>query len=196
VRPGYTRPAALSVLLTLLAGCGGSPKESFYTLSAGAAAESAAGPAAKGAPSIAIGPVTLPDVVDRPQFVVHLAANRVSILEQQRWAEPLKSAIPRVIGENLGHMLGTSKVSAYPQVAVGAPDFRVHVDIQRFESAPGGPVTVDARWTVRRGTDEPRAGQSLVRESAGGEGYEALAGAYSRALLAVSQAIADVIRSY
>lgn len=196
MKPVYPRLAALSVVISLLVGCGSSPRETFYTLSAGASSETAAAAATKSAPSVAVGPVTLPEVVDRPQFVVHLAANRVAILEQQRWAEPLKSAIPRVIGENLGHLLGTSKVSSYPQVPVGEPDFRVHVDIQRFETAPGGPVTVDTNWTVRRGTDEPRAGQSLVRESAGGESYEAVAGAFSRALLTVSHAIAEAIRAY
>jgi uncharacterized lipoprotein YmbA len=194
VRPGYNRLFVLGVIVTLFVGCGSAPRESFYTLSAGAAAENEAPAAAKGAPSIAVGPVSLPDVVDRPQLVVHLAANRVTILEQQRWAEPLKAAIPRIIAENLSQLLGTSKVSAYPQAPVGEPDYRVHVDIQRFESAPGGPVTVDARWTVRKGTGEPTAGQSLARESAGGDGYEAMVGAYSRALATVSRAIADAIR--
>jgi uncharacterized lipoprotein YmbA len=180
----------------ILVGCASSPKESFYTLSAGAAPESGtpAGPGA--APSIAVGPVSLPEVVDRPQLVVNAGANRVTILEQHRWAEPLKSAIPRLIAEDLAQLLGTTKVSAYPQTGTGDPDFRVHVDIQRFESAPGGPVTIDARWAVRRGTEDPRTGQTLAQESAGGADYEALVGAYSRALATVSRAIAEAIRSY
>ena len=193
---GHTHLVLLSVLVTALAGCGSSPRESFYTLSAGAGTETVSATTPVAGLSVAVDPVTLPDVVDRPQLVVHAGANRVTILEQHRWAEPLKSAIPRVIAENLAQLLGTSKVSAYPQLPTGDPDYRVHVDIQRFESVPGQTVTIDARWTVRHGTGEPRAGQSLVRESAGGGDYEALAAAYSRALATVSRDIAVAIRSY
>jgi hypothetical protein len=196
VTHGHTHFATLSVLVLMLAGCGSSPKEHFYTLSAGAAPESAASAQSAAAYSVAVGPVTVPDVVDRPQLVVRTGANQVVILEQQRWAEPLKSEIPRVLAENLAQLLGTRQVSAYPQSASGDSEYRVQVDIQRFESALGGPVMIDAIWTVRRGTGEPRKGQSLTRESAGGEGYEALVGAYSRALATMSRDIAVAIRSY
>jgi uncharacterized lipoprotein YmbA len=185
----------LSVLATVLAGCGGSPREHFYTLSAGAAPESAAAAQTAAAYSVVVGPVTVPDVVDRPQLVVRTGTNQVAILEQQRWAEPLKSEIPRVLAENLAQLLGTRQVTAYPQTSSGGTEYRVLVDIQRFESALGGPVTINALWTVRRGTGEPRTGQSLTRESAGGEGYDAIVAAYSRALATVSRDIAVAIRS-
>lgn len=192
---GYIRLATLSVLATVLAGCGGSPREHFYTLSAGAAPESAAAAQTAAAYSVVVGPVTVPDVVDRPQLVVRTGTNQVAILEQQRWAEPLKSEIPRVLAENLAQLLGTRQVTAYPQTSSGGTEYRVLVDIQRFESALGGPVTINALWTVRRGTGEPRTGQSLTRESAGGEGYDAIVAAYSRALATVSRDIAVAIRS-
>ncbi len=106
----HVRIALVSVLATLLAGCGSSPTANFYTLSAGAA------PAPPTATTyrIAVGPVTVPEVVDRPQIVVRVGANRVTIAELHRWAEPLKSEIPRVIAENLAQLLGTKQVSAYP----------------------------------------------------------------------------------
>ena len=192
---GYFHFALMCVLAAGLAGCGGSPRESFYTLSAGAAPDSSAASAGSTA-SVAVGPVSLPDVADRPQLVVRSSANRVSILEQHRWAEPLKSAIPRVIAENLSQLLGTRNVSAYPQAAMGDATYRVSIDIQRFESAPGQAVTVDALWTVRRTPGgEPRTGQSSARESAGGADYEGLAAGYSRALATVSRDIAEAIRA-
>jgi len=196
VRHGHTHLVMLSVLVTALAGCGSSPRESFYTLSAGAAPEGEASARTGATYSVAIGPVTVPTVVDRPQLVVRTGANQVAIVEQHRWAEPLRSEIPRVLAENLAQLLGTRQVSAYPQSGSGDAEYRVHVEIQRFESALRGPVTIDAIWTVRRGTGEPRRGQSLARESAGGEGYEALVGAYSRALATLSRDIAVAIRSY
>ena len=88
-------------LLLVLAACSSPPRERFYTLDA---PEPPA--AAQGAPSIAVGPVTVPDLVDRPQIVVRGGPNQVHIVEQARWAEPLRSAIARVVAANLAAELG------------------------------------------------------------------------------------------
>ena len=187
---GRIHIAATCLVATALAGCGSSPTANFYTLGAGAA------PAQTAATySIAVGPVTVPDVVDRPQLVVRAGANRVTIAELHRWAGPLKSEVPRVIAENLSQLLGTKQVSTYSQNAIGDAEYRVVVDIQRFDSALGEAVTIDALWSVRRASGEPSAGRSLVTEPAGGGGYDALVAAYSRALAAVSRDIAAAIRS-
>jgi uncharacterized protein len=191
VTRGRIRIVIVSLLVIMLAGCGSSPSARFYTLSVGAAPEDAA-------PSkyrITVGPVTVPEVVDRPQFVVRVGANQVTILEQHRWAEPLQSEIARVIALNLAQVLGSKQVSTYSQNVIGNADYRVIMDIQRFDSAFGEAVTVDALWTVRRASGEPSTGRSLVREPVGGEGYDALADAHSRALAALSRQIAEAIRS-
>jgi len=175
-------------------GCSRSPRVTFYTLESGAQVESAA--AATAAPAVAVGPVTLPDVVDRPQLVVRVAANRVDILETHRWAEPLKSEIPRLIAENLRSLLGSSRVSSYLQHAGTDAEYRVLVDIQRFESSPGEAVIVEAVWSLRRATGgEAKTGRSLVREPVGTEGYDPLVAAYSRAIFAVSSDLARAIRA-
>ena len=186
--------AIMSVMVIVLAGCGSSPTARFYTLSAGAAPEGAA-PSQTAAYRISVGPVTVPEVVDRPQLVVRTGANQVTILEQQRWAEPLQSDIPRVIALNLSQSLGAKQVSASSQNAISNPEYRVFVDIQRFDSVPGEAVTIDALWTVRRASGDPSTGRSLVTEPAGREGYDALVAAHSRALARVSRDIAEAIRS-
>ena len=181
-------------LAVALAGCSRSPRVTFYTLEPGAQVETAA--AATAVPAVAVGPVTLPEVVDRPQLVVRVAANRVEILETHRWAEPLKSEIPRLIAENLGRLLGSSRVSSYLQHAGADADYRVLVDIQRFESSPGESVTIEAVWSLRRAAGgAPKTGRSLVREPVGAEGYDPLVAAYGRALLAVSRDLARAIRT-
>ena len=179
-------------LAVALAGCSRSPRVTFYTLEPGPQVES---PVDTVAPTVVVGPVTLPEVVDRPQLVVRVADNRVDILETHRWAEPLKSEIPRLIAENLGRLLGSSRVSSYLQHAGADADYRVLVDIQRFESSPGEAVTVEAVWSLRRAAGgAPKSGHSLVREPVGAEGYDPLVAAYGRALLAVSRDLARAIR--
>ena len=181
-------------LAVALAGCSRSPRVTFYTLEPGEQLETAV--ADTDVPAVSVGPVTLPEVVDRPQFVVRVAANRVDILETHRWAEPLKSEIPRLIAENLGRLLGSSRVSSYLQHAGADADYRVLLDIQRFESSPGEAVTVEAVWSLRRAAGgAPKTGRSLVREPVGAEGYDPLVAAYGRALLAVSRDLASAIRA-
>jgi len=191
----FIRTGMLVVCLAAAsAGCSRSPRVTFYTLEPAAQAESAA--ATSAFPAVAVGPVTLPEVVDRPQLVLRVAANRVNILETHRWAEPLKSEIPRSIAENLRRLLGSSRVSSYLQHAGTDAEYRVLVDIERFEASPGGVVTVEAAWSLRRITGgTPQNGRSLVREPVGDGGYESLVAAYGRALLAVSRDLAGAIRA-
>ena len=160
-----------------------------------AAAVAVAAPAAP-VPAIAVGPVTLPELVDRPQLVVRVAPNRVAILETQRWAEPLRSEIPRVIAEDLGRLLGFSRVSSYQEHSGAEAECRVLLDIERFEASPGEAVSVEAAWSLRRAAGgAPVTGHTVVREPAAGEGYDALVAAYGRALLAVSADLARAVRA-
>jgi uncharacterized protein len=217
------RSLALGTLAICLAaaasGCSRSPRVTFYTLepapraasassaaplvqapaliappAALASAPAPASPAPAGT-SIAVGPVTLPELVDRPQLVVRVAANRVEILEYQRWAEPLRGEIPRVIAEDLGRLLGSVRVSSYQEHAGSDADCRVLLDIQRFEGVPGDSVSLEAVWSLRgKAGVTPRSGRTKVRMPAG-EGYDALVAAYRRALLAVSTDLARALRT-
>lgn len=185
---------AVFSLTVVLAGCSRSPRVTYYTLEPAAQVETAAETTAT--PAVVVGPVTLPELVDRPQLVLRVAANRVEILESQRWAEPLKSEVPRLIAENLGRLLGSSRVSSYLQHTGADADYRVLVDIKRFESSPGGAVTVEAVWSLRRAAGgAAKTGRILVHEPVGAEGYDPLVAGYGRALLAVSRDLARAIKA-
>jgi uncharacterized lipoprotein YmbA len=196
VRDGYLWSAVAILTISSLTGCASSPNESFYTLSAGVPANGATPASGESAYSIAVGPITLPEVVDRPQLVLRTGPNEVVIVELHRWAEPLRSEIPRIIADNLTADLNVKRVAAYPQSAGDNADYRVLVDIQRFDSTMGESVTIDALWTVKRVSDGAlRTGRSMARESTGGGTYEAVVAAHSRALAKISHEIAEAIRS-
>ncbi|WP_332673631.1 PqiC family protein [Aromatoleum sp.] len=186
--------AAVTLLAVALAGCGTTPKTSYYTLAPGPVQPDAAQSAAQY--TVAVGPVTLPDAVDRPQLVVRVATNQVALLDQHRWAEPLKSEIPRVIAGNLTQLLGMARVWAYPQNTGSDADYRVRVDIVSFESAPGDSVTLGALWAVeRKAAGEVRAGRSVIQLPAMGPDYAAVVAAHGRALASLSEELGEVIRA-
>src|ERR1035437_9411105 len=97
---------AIFFVAVIAAGCASSPSR-FYTLNATATADGS--PALQCA--IAIGPVTVPALVDHPPITVQLATNRVAVDEFNRWAEPLNENIARVVAGNLSVLLGTSQVA-------------------------------------------------------------------------------------
>lgn len=180
---------ALVACAALAAGCGTSPTPQFYTLSVDAA--SAPAGSARDLPSISVGPVTVPDAVDRPQLVVRTGANEVKREELHRWAGPLKSELPRVLAGNLSRATGNPLVSAYPESVSLVADYRLLVDFQRFDGAPGGEIAIDAVWTlIAANGDVARSGRAKVREPVAGGSYAALVAAYSRGVSRVSSAIA------
>jgi uncharacterized lipoprotein YmbA len=188
------RRIALACLVLLAGACGSPPKERHYTLTPARAAAPAAGAAS--APSVAVGPITLPEIVDQPQVVVQAGANQVTRYDLHRWASPLKSEIARVIAANLAQDLGTTRVWVYAQTALPNPDYQVLVDVQRFDSALGDAVTIDVLWTVRGAAGTaPKTARSSVREPVSGAGFDPLVAAHSRALARVSRDIADAIRA-
>ena len=182
--------AAAAFTAVLAAGCASSSSK-FYNLS----------PAAKGDGkpgadyAVAVGPVSVPTEVDRPQFTVQTAPNRVSIDEFNRWSEPLNSSIARVVAADLAVLLGTPRVVAVP-LANFDPSYRVTIDIQRFESAPGKSAQVEAVWVVRKSAGGlPVSGRTVAVETVADGSFEALASAHSRALAKVSSDIAAAVRA-
>ncbi|HSH08391.1 MAG TPA: PqiC family protein [Burkholderiales bacterium] len=180
---------AVAAAAMLLAGCASAPTPRFYTLSA--QIESA--PYAAG-PSVSVAAVTVPDVVDRPQLVVAVNANEVLIVEQHRWAEPLKSELGRVIAENLSRITGNPRIAAYPQNASLNAEYRVLVDFQRLAGRPDGEVVLDALWSLRKPNGEVLRSGRARAQARGEPGYDALVAAYSRALAKISAEIAMALK--
>jgi uncharacterized protein len=181
----------LGVLLgmALLTSCA-SPSSRFYTLSQSQGM--LAGPTSS--ESIAVGPVSVPESVNRPEMVVRVGPNEVALDEFNRWAAPLPSEIQRVVMENLVQLLGTPRVFRYPQGPINSPDFRVQIEVLRFESAPGDAALMEVIWTVRgKNEKNVKTGRTTVREPVSEMTCGALVAAHSRALGTLSRDLAEAI---
>lgn len=181
----------LAAVAAALGACGGANvRIDYYALTAPPAHTSAA---QSNTLSVHLGPISVPDGVDRPQIVVRRDANQVAIDDTHRWAEPLKDAIPRVLSDALAAELGTPRVLTSHQSASLDFDYRVAIDVQHFDSSATD-AHEDVIWTIRtRGNEPARVGRTVVTEPAAG-GFDSLAAAHSRALAAVARDIAQAIR--
>jgi len=187
---------ALCVACLALGACGSAPRESFYTLNPVAPPSLAQNRQAAASYSIAVGPVHVPEIVDRPQFVVRRGANRVEVLEQQRWAQPLQAEIAQAIATGLAERLPQARISFGAEAPGRNADYRIAVDVKRFEAVPGKEVVVQSIWTIRTATAKtPLVRQSTFREAASGGGYDALAAAFARAVARTAGDIAETVSS-
>jgi uncharacterized lipoprotein YmbA len=182
---------SIAFIAATAVGCGTSAPARFYALESTATADGA--PAAHAA--VMVGPVTVPAAVDRPEFVVQVAPNRVEVEEFNHWVAPLNDAIARAVAGDLVVILGTPDVATAP-LANFEPAYRVTIDVQRFESIRADAALVEAVWTVRKTAGgETRSGRTVAREPVQGQGFDALAAAHSRALAKMSGDIAAAIRA-
>jgi len=181
---------SIALAAVVAVGCSTAPSK-FYSLSSTSAADGTPPTAV----AVMVGPVTIPASVDQPEFVVQVAANRVQVDEFNRWVAPLGDAIARAVAGDLVVLLGSPEVASN-QLANFVPDYRVTIDVQKFESVPGSAATLEAVWTVRKSVGgEIRSGRTVAREPVQGQSYDALAAGHSQALAQMSTDIAVAIRA-
>lgn len=177
--------------LLQMSGCARSPQTNFYTLTPTMASDNSG--TAQRYPTVSIMPITLPELVDRPQLVVADEGTKVLILESHRWAEPLRNSIPRLIAEDLSNIIGADRVSSYPQYAANNCRYRIYVDFQRIETTREK-LVFNILWSMRAVTDDKVSSMSLrIVEKIGGDSQEDLTSAYSRAIGGVAREIAKAL---
>jgi len=188
--------AVLAMMVAALcAACGSPPKERFYTLAPAPDTVTTAVASAQPRTSVAIGPVRVPDALDRPQMVVREGPNRVEILEQQRWAGSLRSEIGRALVDGVGARLPDAQVSAADSQAARSAAYRVAIDVERFDATLNDSVSIQALWTIRQDDGAQLAsGRYSASEPTGPGAYDAIAAAYGRTLAGMSGVIADALR--
>ena len=178
------------VALIGAAGCGTSATPKFYSLSATSTPDGSA--AANVA--VLVGPISIPAGVDRPQFVVQNGANQVDVEEFNRWSAPLNDSIAKAVAGDLSVLLGTPDVATAPLANFNA-NYRVTIDVQRFDSIRGQGTVLDAVWVVRKANGDTQSGRTMTHESAQADTFDALAAAHSRAIAKMSADIAGAIRA-
>jgi len=187
-------PGALLAALLVLAACATPIKTRYYTLQGALPATVKATHRASDY-RVVIGPVSVPETLDRRQLVLRVAPNRDVISDVERWSEPLKRQIPRVLAADVGQVLAAADVAADAQYDAQDADYRVWIDVLRFESAPGHSVTFEAAWSVRnRAGARLHEARSLFVLPVAAAGTDPLVDAQAQALAAFAGEIAKALR--
>lgn len=167
----------------------------FYVLDAVPGAPATGGESAKTHGSLAVGPVTLPDIFDRPQIVTRHGANRIELAEFDRWSGDLGQNLTRVLTENLMDRLPADAVAAYPWRGGEQPVYQVAVRFSRFDGEPGRFATIAGHWQLLDGRDgcQLRRHRFTITETPQAADYEAYVQALSAGLARLGGEIAAAL---
>ena len=149
--PGKWQGSLLAFLagVLLLAGCARTAAVSYYQLSPLEAPRNESASGAAGKMVLGIGPVRLPEYLDRAQFVTRLSANRLQLADSHRWAEPLNKNIARVMGKTLAALLGPSHIVFHPWPSSRTADYQFLADVLHFENESDGAARMVVLWSVK-----------------------------------------------
>jgi uncharacterized lipoprotein YmbA len=152
--------------------------------------------AGEGCFAIGVGPVQIPEYLNRPQIVSRKSTIELFLDEFNKWAEPLEDNFTRVLAENLANILRTDPVAIFPSRGSIPVDYRVTVDVIRFDGMLGKDITLIARWAIFGKEREELLSirRSVYTEPAGENTYKILVLAKSRAIEKLSKDIAAAIK--
>jgi len=147
--------------------------------------------------AVAVGPIRIPQQLNRPQIVTRSDTFQVNIAEYERWSGDLQEEMTHVISSQLSHHLGTDKIIVTPWPKAYTPNWLIMVDVQRFDGQLDKAAFLEARWVLtKKETDLTLSGFSRYQEEVEGAGYAALVAAQSRLLETLSLEIAEKIRTH
>lgn len=179
-----------AALLTV--GCSSSPPVRLYQLRAEPMV-SASSPAPTGTGlRWAVGPVSLPDYLDRDAIVRPVARAGLSADGSQRWAEPLRDVVPRLLSADLARLRGTEQVWRAPAPAGAGVERVLRVEFQRFDAREDGrTVVLQARWMLIDPSARvpARVHESRLEAPCDDPSTDALAAAHRQALWLLAQDI-------
>jgi uncharacterized lipoprotein YmbA len=155
-------------------------------------------PPGPGQSAVGVGPIHLPGYLDQDQLVTRISLNRITLSENDRWAESLNDNIAQVLAHNLSILLRTDRVVLHPWSAHQRPTYQLEIDVLNFEPDTAGTAQLVARWFLR----DVASGQTIAHKeahlnaTAAGTSSELPVASLSKALSDLSLGIANVIREF
>lgn len=186
--------ATITLASALMAGCASSPPVRLFQLRA--------------EPPVAVGPlaipsgwtwqlasVRLPEYLDRDALVVPVGQSGLQAHSTERWAEPLRNAVPRLLRTDLASLLGEDRIWTAPLPAGVVVTRQIRLDVLAFEPvADLSAVRLRARWTVldTTGATPPRNESAELIAPARGHDTDSLVSAHRLALWRLAERLAGV----
>jgi uncharacterized protein len=140
----------LSCLIFLILGCANSSKPvEYYMLDASVGIDNNQTLEVDEGPTIGLGPIRLPEYLDRFQMVVAVSENKFKLIDGHRWAEKLDQNISLALFKTLPSQLGTDRMIRYPWPQRPGVDIQVKIDILELNIDQNGQSQLVAQWSIK-----------------------------------------------
>ncbi len=141
-----------------------------------------------------LGPVKLPGYLDTQNIVRMGGGGSIEYVPDAFWAESVKDSFSRALLYRTGARIGTGHAVAYPWYSTTRVDFKVPVDVLRFEATSDGRAVLDARWSVEvASSGAVIAGTESVFEETAGSDPASIVEALNRCVDRLADAIATAV---
>jgi len=142
---------------------------------------------------IGVGPVTIPEYLDRPQIVTMTPSKMLQFAQFDRWGESLNLGLARIIREDLAGNLGKAKLTLYPWNPSMEVKYQVLVEIVQFDSQIDGNMTFEVQWTIvdLQKSKVLMIKKSVFRQAINPQNYSGLVQTISKACALLSAQIAQ-----
>ncbi len=189
---------ACAILFLVSGGCmsvPNTPNPRFYTL--GAIGENQAAQKFNIAPNtiIGVGPVRIPEYLNRPQIVTKDEEGMLTFAQFDRWGEPLDLALSRLISANLTLLLPGVNMEVYPWNIAIPVEYQVLADVVQLESELDKDLFFAAQWSLLDAQNNKMlfTKRFEFRKPIEPHSYSGLVGTLSMACASLSRDIAEAV---
>jgi uncharacterized lipoprotein YmbA len=179
----------IALLLLFLASCASSPPSRFYLLGA-----EAGSPSGQDDLSLTVGPITLPEYLDRSEIVMR-REGEIELRAFERWGEPVSTSFLAILVENLATRTGSDQIYSFRWPGRVSPDYRLTGSVSRFEIDTSGEAVLSIQWRITGldGAVVVSTRRSRFAAPAEVEDYASGVAALSRTLAAFSDEVAAAL---
>lgn len=141
---------ALLCLISLILSCAKSSKPvEYYMLDASVGIDNNQTLKGDEGSMIGLGPIRLPEYLDRFQMVVAVSENKYKLIDGHRWAEKLDQNISLALFKTLPAQLDTDRMIRYPWPQRPGVDFQIKIDILELNIDEKGQSQLIAQWSIK-----------------------------------------------
>ncbi len=99
---------------------------------------------------LGLGPIRMPDYLNRSQIVTRGADAEMHVDEFSRWSEPLTTSLLRIVSADVDNLLQGVVVVVFPYEPFvrNQVNYRLIGDINRFDADDSGQVVLEVQWGI------------------------------------------------
>lgn len=189
------RIAIATAVCLVLTACGSNPVDDRY-YSLVLAADDVRAPAKSAEPGtrLIVGPVVLPDYLDRRGLAMQVGSNEIVTANHHFWAEPLEEGIAKVLVRDIAILVNGVSVDRDAGRWSGQGDCRLRIEFDKFHPTDRSRVVSSGRYWIS-------ASETVVKrefdlsETLYGDGYAQAVAALRQSLETLAARIAESIEN-